>query len=190
MQAPPNWLPYVSVPNADKGFALATSSGASTGCLRWTCRVAAASPVCSIRLAPRSRSTHAGRSAARGQGARQSQGQAQGQGQSQGESQGGQAKPAAKKKVEGKPRRRRPRQSRQEIAQGRAEEEGAREEGQGEESQGQEEEVRSAGGRSEGTSGSHQGRDWHIAGTQLAWAPGRAEKVQGRSRKAADGAAR
>ncbi len=29
MQAPPNWLPYASVPDADKGFALATSSGAS-----------------------------------------------------------------------------------------------------------------------------------------------------------------
>jgi predicted enzyme related to lactoylglutathione lyase len=29
MQAPPNWLPYASVPNADKGFALATASGAS-----------------------------------------------------------------------------------------------------------------------------------------------------------------
>lgn len=28
MQAPPNWLPYASVTNADKGFALATSSGA------------------------------------------------------------------------------------------------------------------------------------------------------------------
>ena len=54
MPGPPNWLPYVHVPNADDGFAVAIVDGrAREPCRPWMCRAAAASPSSSIRRARR-----------------------------------------------------------------------------------------------------------------------------------------
>ena len=42
---PPNWLPYVHVPNADEGTRSRCRRAPREPCRRWTCRAAAASPM-------------------------------------------------------------------------------------------------------------------------------------------------